>query len=307
MPYDRANLKQAPGTVAYNGVTYYTRDPVIQSLDHETFEYMTEMFGPQDEATLDAMFRITFTPVSNPAYWASLWPYGATAQGASLFTATDKPIVVHGIDGSVKTYQAGAIIGPPEVTLAAGVEMFGSVTMLGIVKNNTARSAADSLVAETTSAFADTSFDPADLVKESWAAAWGASPFDSFRTQDGWRLTPTLNSFPVPTDEAGVIDHRFGGFKVMARCIPLVNSETADMTRLVVQGTGAARGRRIGAGASDLILTGAEAGLTFTLNLAALKTTIKRHGVQVLRQGEMAWVNTREFAAGVASPVFTIA
>jgi len=305
MPIDRSTLITGPALVTFNSVAMYTVGDIDVRLVREISRRNTSAHGDVGADTMDRFFRVTFTPISKLSYFATLWPYGSTTQGASLFTGTDVPLTIHTLAGKLYTFKAAAVTRCPDLNFAAGVDLFGAVEFLCIQSNNTAWSTADSLLALSDAAFSDTSFDPTTIVRQSYAGAWGAAPFDSFRSQAGFQVTGQLVTQPLQIDEMGMIDHRFGHFIVQAKCIPLLTVETEPLARLAVQGGSAARGRSLQSDSADLILTGT--GLTFTVNSAAMVEGGYKFGAFPLRHGEVMWESTREFAAGVAQPVFTIA
>lgn len=305
MPIDRSTLITGPALVTFNSVAMYTVGDIVVTLEREVQRRNISAHGDVGADTMDRFFRVSFTPMSKISYLATLWPYAATLQGASLFTGTDRPLTIHTLSGTLYTFKAAANIKPPELNFGAGQDLYGSVDFLCIQQNNTAWSTADSLLAVTSSAFSDTSFVPGDIVRQSYTATWGASPFDSFRSKEGFKVTPNLETNALTIDEMGMIDHRFASFRCGVRGIPLLATEAGPLTRLAIQGGSAARGRALQADSADFVLTGT--GLTFTINSAAMITAGYMFGAIPLRHGEVGWESTREFAAGAAQPIFTIA
>ena len=69
----------------------------------------------------------------------------------------------------------------------------------------------------------------------------------------------------------------------------------------------AVRGASLQAGSADLAITGADGTTIITLKSAQMVGAGYRFGLSVLRNGEVGWVATRPFVAGVPQALFSIA
>jgi hypothetical protein len=158
----------------------------------------------------------------------------------------------------------------------------------------------------TSAAFSDTSFDPASIITQPYTGVWGVSaPWSSITTFDGWQVDFDLSLNPITTDGDGIVDMTFASLAVTAKCRPIGITETQLITALGLQGGGNARGRSLQTGSSDLVIS--NTGVTVTVKSAQLKSGPMAFGSGTPRIGELTWVATRKFAAGVASPLFTVA
>jgi hypothetical protein len=100
----------------------------------------------------------------------------------------------------------------------------------------------------------------------------------------------------------GVLTRRLSGITVTARAVPMGLSESDIMTKLLLQGAGAARGRSLSGANLEISATG------FWVRLygAALRGGPQLFGTKSDRIGELTWVATRTFATGVPNPLFFV-
>src|SRR5690606_2508670 len=116
-----------------------------------------------------------------------LWPYASATIGASVFGATDKPLVIQTVDGKQITYAAAAVTRMPSLSLSATRQIHGEVEFTCLGTNNEAWTATGNLVEVASVAFADTGFDPAAIITQPYTGAWGVSaPWSSIKTKEGW-------------------------------------------------------------------------------------------------------------------------
>lgn len=303
MPIDRSTLKIGPGAIFYNGAVIYFNSDITARLVREVANRESSSHGDIGGETLDRYFEVSGVPESIISYLSTLLPYASTKPGASLFGATDKTLVIHTFDGDIYTFQAAAITGPPTLTFAAGQNLIGSVTWMCIQKNNTALDDATGLLAVTSGAFTDTSFNSDDIVRQSYSAAWGASPWDALNSQGGFVVTPRLQAEPLSFDQTGRADMRFRSFKLAVRGIVPLASTSAQLTAQAIQGSGYQRGKALSG--TDFVISGT--GLTFTVKNAAIIEGGYMFGAFPLRDGELAWEGIRKVTANVQDAAFTIA
>jgi hypothetical protein len=306
MPVQRSTIIRGPAIVTFNGATLYSKGDIELELGVETFNVETAMHGKVDERVASRVARIRFTPDGQYESMGVIWPYGAMNLGDSVFTAADIPLVIKTKAGQVLTFSAAAITKMPSLMLGSSKTILGDIEFTALGKDNEAWTVANNLVTVTSAAFSDTSFDPASIITQPYTGVWGVSaPWSSITTFDGWQVDFDLSLNPITTDGDGIVDMTFASLAVTAKCRPIGITETQLITALGLQGGGNARGRSLQTGSSDLVIS--NTGVTVTVKSAQLKSGPMAFGSGTPRIGELTWVATRKFAAGVASPLFTVA
>jgi len=291
---------------------FYSKGDISVQTEIQTMEVPVAAYGKVDERAIDVMAVISFEPAGEWESLGILWPYGAFTVGASIFdgasygeSSGDIPLTIQSVDGKLYTFPAAALTKIPTIRGSASETMIGAVEFTAIRKDNTAWSTADSLFTIASNAWSDTGFDPAAILTQPLAAAWGSSPWDDIETQTGWTIDFDLQTSPVPMDDIGTYDMKFASTGAMAKCIPANIPEANINTALLVQDTGAARGRSLNANSNDLALTAT--GVVITLKAAQLKSAGFQFGNVTLRQGEIGLIATRGFTAGAPDPFYTVA
>jgi hypothetical protein len=308
MAISRTSILRGPAIVTFNSQSFYSKGDITLDLGVETFDVEASAYGKVDERVIERVARVRFQPAGEWEALTTLWPYGATTVGASIFTGTDRPLVIHTLDGTTLTFKAAAVTRMPEITLAANATMIGEVELTCIGQDNQAWTVADNLVATASAAFSDANFSIPAILTQPYTAAWGSSPWNSFQTFDGFRIGFDLQLSPLTTDADGLVDMMFSRLAVTARCRPLGITEAQLITALKLQGTGNARGRSLQANSADLVLTGVvSTGAIITLNSAQMKMGGLQAGPTTPRIGEVEFVATREFSGGSPVAIFTLA
>lgn len=303
MPILRSSIKRGPAIIKYDGATFWTKADIRLAIDLATLEIDSSAYGKVDERTTQRKCEVSFTPVGEWESLAVLFPYGSMNVGTSIFTSADKPLEIHTLDGQKLTLKAAAITKPPDIILSATKTRFGECTFTGIGADNTAWTTADSLIASTAAVFADTSFDPANIKTEPVTAAWGAAPWDSFQTRDGFVISHEMAFKEIETDSEGIVDMMLSKIAIRAKARPIGITEADLLTALKIQGAGNARGKSLSG--SDLVITATTG--TVTVKGAALRDAGYEFGHEALRIGEVEWVATRTLNLGVVQPLIVIA
>lgn len=302
----RTAFVRGPAIVTFNGATFHSKGDIEFELAVETFPIETAIHGKVDDRVRDRVARVRFTPSGEWENLGVLWPYASTAIGASIFGGTDLPLVIQGADGRKVTLSAAAVTKMPDIMLSTTRTLVGQVEFTGIGSDTIPWTTADSLVAEASNAFSDTSFSPASIITQAYTAAWGASsPWNSFETLEGFTVSFETAFGDVTTDAGGLIDMTLGGIAVTARCQPVGISQAQLIAAIGVQGAGNGRGRSLQTGANNLVISGT--GVVVTVKKANIRTAPLRYGNTTHRIGEVEFVATREFSAGVAQPLFSVA
>jgi hypothetical protein len=216
-----------------------------------------------------------------------------------------EPLVVWSFQDNKKfTFHNSALTGVPDLNTGATVTPIGQATYTCYRKFATDPTDAAAFYTESTEAITDTSFDPADIITEAYALAWGsAAPWSSMSTRDGARISFPLDITPVFDDAGGILTHQITGHRVECRARPNNVSESEVFTKRLMQGSGAGRGRRISG--DNLDITGSE--LFVRIYGADLRESPINYDAQEQRVGELLWVGNRTFSAGAPDPIYLVA
>lgn len=307
MPIQRTTILRGPAKITFNGASFFSKDDISVGIEPATFEIGTSAHGIVDERFLEAVPTIQFTPCGEWENIATLWPYGSHKYGQTIFGA-DLPLVITSIvDGQTLTAKAAAVTTPPDMIFSASKTLWGPVTFSSLRSDNVAYSVDESLLADAAGSYSDTTFDPASIITQPYALAWGSSPWNAFGTQDGIVVSSRLALTPISVDADGVVDMMFSGQTVLARCIPVAAAGLSVdnvLDALKIQGSGVARGGSLSSrsNTADLTITGS--GVFANLKQAAMKTGGFKFGATVFRIGEVGFVATRTFSSGTANPLF---
>lgn len=298
----REAIIRGPAIVVWNSLTFYSQGDIKVTMEQPSFEVSASAFGKVADRSQGRLATIRFTPAGK--WITGLWPYGATAMGASIYGATDRDLIIKPLDTNNNqwTFYNAAITKMPPIQLSASKTLIGEVELVALGKENTAPGTADSLFLRAANTFADTSFSPADLVTQPYAAAWGAvSGFTDIQTKAGWQVDFNLSLSDVMSDTFGVIDKRLTGLEVVAKCEPLTVAASDLMTAL---GIHKARGASLDSG-NDLALTGT--GVSLTVKNATIRKAEPAFGLEADLIGTLEFVAARKFTTGARDALFTVA
>lgn len=304
MPTARESILRGPGSLTYDGQTVFDRDGIDAAITPTEFEILTSLHGRVDSRLADAVGEVTATPSGRvtAGLLAMLYPYGNPTFGSSMGGVTDKPLVVHSLSGRRLTLHAAYLTALPQLRLSARQTLFGSAaTWTAVLKNNTARSAANSMYTIAEAPWTGT-YAPADVKTLPHTAAWGSTaPWNDIKTAEGWTIDHDIGTEPVTDDAEGTIDHILTSVTVRARCRPIGLTEANVLDALKVQGAGNAIGSSRITG-NNLVIQAA-GGVRVTLYNAALVEGPIRWGNIDLRIGEIGFIAHRSFPAGAPGPI----
>lgn len=311
MPVQRENVIVGPGRVVYNygdvaEVVFHSKEGITSALETTTEKPPSDIFGKLGSRLVDQIGKTTFNPVGvlSAEILARLFPaaYTTPAIGASLFGASDVPIGVHSKAGTLVTWVNGAFTNMPAIMLSARKTALGSCEITHLLKNNTARTAANAMHSDPASvAYSDAGFAESDMKMVPYIGTWGAiSGFTSIQASEGWTITPTLEIEFKASDDDGTYDAFLKSVEISAKCRPLGLSEANILANLP-------SGQNIGSvpsNAADLTIAGT-GGLTVVLKNATLLEGPLQYGNTELRAGELMWTANPDVSAGGA--LFSVA
>lgn len=306
MGVTRAQLGRGPAIVTWNGITMFTRDDIVARHAPNWAEVQTSMYGEVDKVPTDLVIKI---PLRLWGAWENLtvlFPAAVMTPvvGASIFGATDLPLVIHGRNGDTITYHNAHLTRLADLFLGVDSELFASdVEFTALIKDGGDPEDTDAYYTAGTAAYSDAAFAKTNFKRARWSAAWGTKTgFTAFAAQKGFNISWDMRTKPLPTDGLGTVDMALEGLVGTCRCIPI--QPTIAQIEAVMQGR--AHGALLSAGAADLVLTESGGG-TVTLKAAGALEHGYAFGVEPLRIGEMAWATTRGFTAGAPAAVGAVA
>lgn len=220
----------------------------------------------------------------------------------NLAFVVQKALVILGNDGERFTFHNAAVSKMPQVNLKSTATLWGGVEFEAFSKNGIPWSTAASYYTIDAAAFADSGFDPADIITQPYALTWGSGVWAGAYTKDGLVIEPSLSLEPVEDDASGVITRRISALGFTCKAKPMGPGLADFLSALTLQGAGATRGRSM-AGA-DLNIAGTD--VYVRLYAAALQGGSALWSAKQDRIGELTWAATRTFTAGVANPLFYI-
>ena len=309
---NRSALNRIPGRLAFNGISIYSKkDTTIDTdLVYQQEEVGAAGLGKLDNRDKEAYDEITLTPDGRltPTIAGVLYPYTNPTLGAGIFTDTDVPAVVHGIDNSKDTHASAALVQMPQMIFHPTKTLLGQIKLLCLRANAAAWSGANSLrtFSDTTGTFTDAAMTTAGIVTQDYTVTWGA--FGSWSTlefYDGLTFEPKIEFVDDNVAVHGLFNKRIKSVGGMLRGIPLGVTRAAIDTQLKIQGTGAVRGASGAAKAATVTVTGADSKVYLTFPLGQLVKSKISNGVEQLREGEVAWEALPVLTSGVRGAFFT--
>lgn len=306
---DRTLIDAEPAILTIGAATIFFKDGITMKIEDSVQATPADVVQNAGDTWDDLMVKITGTPSGEIETLSTLYPYASFRRGQNIFAA-DAPCTIKTTSGRLFTIPSAAITKCCDLNLAPDKTFFGgSLEITGVRKNNTAWSAVGSLYTEAASAFADwATFGAAGILKLAYAAAWGAlaAPWNGIVTEDGWSLSFGLNLKYQKDAAIGTVQAFYQGETVVAKCRAL-NVVAADIIAAhPIQGTGAARGKRIASG-NNLVLTGDGGTPVITLTSTQLRSPGYRFGNEEIRNGELGFEAQRIYTSGQPQPLYTFA
>jgi hypothetical protein len=299
-----------PAIIIFNGVTYYFKTGLKASIKRTRAKIEVDAFGQIAEVAKDCIVEFTGTPAGaiRAADLAAQMPYLPSQIGQSIFGPTDSPLVIQTInDGSAITWQRGAIGKYAPILLSAthGTIYKGDITFSCLMASTFIPTATSAWKAIASSPFADTTFDPSKVRMAQYTASWGdASPYNAMIAQDGFLLTPSLQTENIAVDNYGIIDIALKSVTASAQFKPANLTESQIDALIQLQGpTAALPGQAFGDGGNDLVISSNL--LTATLKSAAAADYDLLYSTGRLRAGEVAFAASTTFTNGIPNPILT--
>jgi hypothetical protein len=215
--FDRTTIVRGPCKITYDGATFYSKAGVVLTTTNATFDKETDAYGIVSKAKTDFQMVVEFEPVGEIESLTVLFPHGNTAMGASIYGASDKPLVIVSAD---KTYTIlnAQITQMPTISCSANKTAFGSVQFTGLLKIGGDPSAIEDYYTTGAGASIGTAFNPALMITAPYVATLGA--LDPFMSAEGFEISFDLSLAPVMVDGIGTVDMSMQGLGCNITCVP---------------------------------------------------------------------------------------
>jgi len=308
---------RGPAVLIYNSFTWYTQGDIRVSTRRNVQATQSDAFGNMGDTMESQVTEVSFTPVGEIKSMVKSYPYGpsnlvvASSVGASIFTASNVPLVIHTLAGQTITYHRAGISTLSPLTASPRATLFGEMTFTCLGKRATQPTDAAFWKTIGSSAFADTSFDSANVVKDIYQAALGAraTPYDDIGARNGFVFTPFIETEEVQDDNIGIADMLITSVGARVSFAPNNLTEAQVDTLINHQDTDAIiPGQFIGRGPSgtpeDLVITSDS--LVLTLHSAGIVSGENGYGVRVDRNGNIEWTYRQTFTTGAPDPIFSL-
>lgn len=245
--------------------------------------------------------RTLHTNAADAATAANPVDITSTGDGTLRFVV-QKALVILGNDGTRITLHNVALTKMPTINAKSKETLWGEVEFEAFAKNGVPRTTANSVLTEDTAAFADSGFDPADIITQPYSLTWGAAPWAAIYTKNGFTIENTLNLAVVEDDASGIISRRLVSVGFTAKAQPMGIDFATLRAKLNIDGAAAIRGRSLAG--DNLNIEGT--GVYMRLYAAALVGGPAQWKTDLERTGELTWQATRGFTGGAANPLFYI-
>jgi hypothetical protein len=310
MPFDASTLIGGPAIVTLDSAVYYTEDDIEVSVKRTTRDRSVSAFGMLGKTLLDVVVEIKFRPAQFRNLDKML-PYLGTARGTRIFGNTDKACVIQSITEGLKyTWSRCAVTTMPNLNLGVSKQtLLGDMVITALKANATNLHAANSIVAQASQSFSDTSFDPAYIFNAPYIITYGADPYDALDSGEGVEVSWDLKLARVETDQGGLVDMRLDdlGAKASFEVRGLTHAQWLTLQKM--QGTGVRRGAFMGPTLSeDLVIAGLNAGEPkVTLKKAFPdEDTVTRFSATREAPGRMTFTASRRITTGAAAEIAVV-
>ena len=233
-------------------------------------------------------------------------PIAISAGSGTSRIVMQNPLTIQTQAGVLINFFNAAVVQMPEIIGSTVATTMGEVIFEVFIADGQDWATNNSRYTITASAWpGDTTFNPSAILTQPITAAWGASlPWSNISTKNGWRIGFELGLAAVEVDNEGVINRRIESLVARARAIPIGIQESDLYTALLLQGTGAQRGRSLSASSSNLNLTSANNNFYVRVYNAGLQGGPEMFSLRTDRTGELTWVSTRGILTGIPLPIF---
>lgn len=297
--FDRTTIVRGPCKIAYDSATFYSKGGVVLTQTNATFDKETDAYGMVSKAKTDLQIVVEFEPVGEIEALTVLFSHGNTAMGASIYGATDKPLVITAADGTYTVLNA-QITQMPSVRCSANNTAFGSVQFTGLLSQGGDPADIDDYMTIGAGASIGTAFDGSKIITAPYTATLGGSL--SFMSEQGFEVSFDLSLNPIVVDGIGTVDMSLQNIGATITCIPTGVAKNAFQTYF----DGLDSGEDLASSALD-ISTATIGGLNFDCAAVQLIDAQSRFSPTDNRLGQITLAAKRTFSSGAPVELFTIA
>lgn len=269
MSYNRTTgtLRGAAILEFTGGTILRSAGDIKTSIGVRTFDIPSSETRRVDQRLDQVDIAITFQPVGEvtAGQIALLFGMLAKTRGQSILGATDVTCAIKPkAGGEAITLTSVYVAKPPAITIKSTATTLGEVTIRGILPISTDWSNATSRFTYAAAASAPTlsAIDPALIPTSAAVLAWGSeSPYTAIKTGEGVVVDWDVGTIDDIVDGDGLVDVWLDRFLPKVRVIsPRGLTVKNLLDRMLLQGTGAGRGKSILSKAVDLSVQGADVG-----------------------------------------------
>jgi len=297
--FDRTTIVRGPCKLTYDSETFYSKGGVTLTQTNATFDKETDAYGNVGKSKTDLQIVVEFEPVGEIEALTVLFKHGNTAMGASIYGATDKPLVIVAADGTYTVVNA-QITQMPSVRCSANNTSFGSVQFTGLLAVNGDPSDLTDYITIGAGASIGTAFDPSKIITAPYTATLGGSL--AFMSEAGFEISFDLSLNPVMVDGIGTVDMSLQNLGATITCIPTGIAKDSFQTYF-----GSLDAGEDLASATLDISTATVGGLNFDCAAVQVIDAQSRFSPTDNRLGQVTFAAKRTFSTGAPVALFTIA
>lgn len=291
---DRNLILKGPAVVIRGNHTYFTKGEITVKANKETWDVESNILGSAGKRITSKSCTVSFVPQGMLDTVAAYFPWNQADLGASIFGATDTPLVIHTLSGRKLTFAASGNLGVRTLHCGTDATALGEISFLCLGKLDTADSTADSRVKIEEAAFAATGYDRAKIKTPGYQATLtiGAGTPVVMQGLEGFDINIEPSFDPDSVNAYGQIGQTLGGIAASALFKPCNLTEAGVLALLNLQGEGCQEiGDDLGPADATLVIAPINAqakGVTATLygvgaQEAEFKFGLKQKRVQGVR------------------------
>lgn len=296
---DRSAINYGPGKATFSTLDLFSEGDMTADIKEEFFEVKTSAFGTISNRRKNLQVDVSLTPKMLDAATIAgvLLPYAAVQIGASIYGASDSPLVIIPRTGATGITVANAQITKlPSLKLTADASVMGAMTFTGIIANASDPSALTSWYAISDTHAALTGFDKTKVPGGLYQATYGTITTPFF-AEDGFAIDFALQ-LKDQMVEGLTYDKTLESLTATCKCAP-VGPALSALTALMSSST--PHGGE--PPAADLVITGP---INFTLKNCQIRQAQGRYGSSVKRVGEIEFVTQRTATNGLLDALWTV-
>ena len=296
--FDRTTIVRGPCKITYDSATFYSKGGVSLTMNQSTFDKEVDAYGMVGKAKTDMQIVVEFEPVGEIEALTTLFPYGSTAIGSSIYGATDKPLVIVALDQTYTIHNA-VITKLPSLRCTANNTQLGSVQFTGLVKNSANPNALTSYYTASAGAAIGTVFDPALIIAAPYTATLAGGT--AFSSSDGFEISFDLALTPIVVDGIGTVSMALGNIGATISCTPIgVITGFFDTYFDALDA-----GEELSSATLDVSTT-VVGGLNFDAAAVQIISIDRKFSPTENRLGKLTMAAKRTFTIGVPNALFTV-